>query len=256
MAPKLSSPFAALAGLFLLAVGCVDGDRPVDGSVSINVTQRIVQDDIAADSAIDALVAPFRAELVARTSAVIGNATGEFAKADPEGTLDNLVADAMLWSANAVHNEVIVVAMGNDGGLRAPINEGPITIAEIFELMPFENRVAVLQFSGFQIDSLSQQIARTGGEPVAGLTLTIAGSPAVARDIRIAGQPLDPNALYRVAVADYLANGGGFWPQLWTPLDREDLDLLIRDGIERYIREMGTITPKLDGRIRIEGGGS
>ncbi len=59
---------------------------------------------------------------------------------------------------------------------------------------------------------------------------------------------------YRVAVTRYLANGGGFWPQLWTPLAREDLDLLIRDGIEQYIREMGTITPRLDSRIRLDGG--
>lgn len=226
-------------------------DRPI---LRMDVGYSVVQQPLEADSVMDALIAPYREALIEQTSEVIGTAAGPFEKADPEGTLDNLVADAMLWAASAASTGPIAFAMGNDGGLRAPINAGPITLAEIFELMPFENRIAVIELSGHQVDSLAQQIARSNGEPVAGISMGLAGTPPVAVTVRVAGASIDPERRYRVAVSDYLANGGGYWPQLWTPLDREDLDLLIRDAIEAYIRDRGTVVPRLDERIRIEGG--
>lgn len=245
----------AALGVVVTCAGCAESEPAPLPSVAMDVDHVVVTSDVVPDPAVDALVQPFRTELIERTGEVIGTATGAFEKADPEGTLDNLVADAMLWSSRAEDDEPVAFSMANDGGLRAPINAGPITIAEVFELMPFENRVAILELSGHQVDSLAQQIARSNGEPVAGLTMVIGGTPTRARDVRIAGEPIDLDARYRMAVSDYLANGGGFWPQLWTPLAREDLDLLIRDGIEGFIRDQGTVTPTLDGRIRVEGGG-
>jgi 2',3'-cyclic-nucleotide 2'-phosphodiesterase (5'-nucleotidase family) len=246
---RLSAPAAMV--LLLVLPACVKPAPADRSSPRMNVAHRVVQDDVDPDSALEALIAPFREELDERTSEVIGTATGPFVKGDPEGTLDNLVAEAMLWSARATYDAPVVMAMGNDGGLRAPINEGPISLAEVFELMPFENRIAVLEFSGHQVDSLAQQIARTNGEPVAGIRMSIVGMPPMAVDVRIGGAPVDPAGRYRIAVSDYLANGGGYWPQLWTPLARTDLDVLIRDAIEQYIRDRGSVSPRLDGRVRI-----
>jgi len=216
----------------------------------LSVSWTPVDDALVDDAGLEELIAPFRTRMEERTAEVIGTATGAFEKADPEGTLDNFVADAMLWAARAQDSVSVHAAMANDGGLRAPINAGPITVGEVFELMPFENFVSVLEFSGFQMDSLAQQVAATDGEPLAEFTFTITEGRAV--DVRVAGQPLNPQGRYRVATSDYLANGGGSWPQLWTPLTRRDLDLLIRDAIELYVREFSTIEPLLDGRIRME----
>ena len=55
---------------------------------------------------------------------------------------------------------------------------------------------------------------------------------------------------YRLVTSDYLANGGGRMPALWTPTGREDLTVLLRDAFIQYIREKKTIEPILDGRIR------
>lgn len=186
----------------------------------------------------------------------IGHAAARLEEADPEGGLDNFAADAVLEEARRLTNRPIHAALLNDGGLRAPLGEGPITVGEMFELMPFENYATILELGGIQIDSLAQQLARTGGEPVAGLSFGIRASDGSATDVRVGDEPPDPAATYRVVTSDYLANGGGSWPVLWEAHTREDLPVLIRDLLIDYVRRHGMIQPVLDGRIRVGGGGA
>lgn len=249
-------PVLAASGLLMAACG-----GPAVGSadlepVTLEADWTAIRGNQPEHAGVEELLAPFRERLEERTAEVVGTASGPLEKADPEGSLDNLVADAMLWAARSASSQQVHAAMNNDGGLRAPIGAGPISVAEIFELMPFENFMAILEFTGHQVDSLAQQIAATDGEPVSGLRFVIRDGRAV--DILIDGSPLDRNARYRLVSADFLANGGGGWPQLWTPISREDLPILVRDAIEQYVREAGTVDPVLDGRIRFDGapGGS
>jgi 2',3'-cyclic-nucleotide 2'-phosphodiesterase (5'-nucleotidase family) len=229
--------------------------RPSESSVAFTE----VSQDIPPDPTLESLITPFRNSLEAEMGQVIGEAKGDFEQADPEGALDNLAADALLEGVRSLVGDTVHAAMLNDGGLRVPIWAGAITVGEIFELMPFENSATIVELSGAQFDSLAQQIARFGGEPIAGFTFAIDAASEEAVDIRVGGQPLDPNETYRLATNDYLANGGGGWPALWSPLSREDLPVLIRDILIDYVRRHGTLEPALDGRIRIlpyEGGGS
>ncbi len=207
-----------------------------------------------ADPSMEALVGPFREVFEAEMSEEIGHAVGRLEEADPEGGLDNFAADAVLEGARRFTDRPIHVALLNDGGLRAPIGQGPITLGEMFELMPFENYVTILELSGTEIELLAQQLARTGGEPVAGLRFRINAPDGSATDVRVSDQPLDPAATYRLATSDYLADGGGSWPVLWEPRAREDLPVLIRDLLIDWVRRQGTIQPALDGRIRRGGG--
>ena len=212
----------------------------------------VVRGDLAPDPEVEAIVQPYRSEYEAWAVEVVGQSAGEFTRGDPEATLDNLVADAILEAARRLSDRPVDMAMSNDGGLRADINEGPIYVSEVFQLMPFENTISVIDLTGHQVDSLAQQIARTGGEPVSGIRLLLSGDPARATDITVDGQPLQLDATYRLAVADYLVNGGGNWPQIWTPSGREDFTYLIRDAILEYVGARDQVTPSLDGRIRPE----
>ena len=54
-----------------------------------------------------------------------------------------------------------------------------------------------------------------------------------------------------VATSDFLVNGGGEMSALWSPVAREDLPILLRDVYLRYLERMGTVTPALEGRIRV-----
>jgi 2',3'-cyclic-nucleotide 2'-phosphodiesterase (5'-nucleotidase family) len=140
----------------------------------------------------------------------------------------------------------------NSGGLRVSLAPGPITAGDVFELMPFENFVVVLTMTGVQVDSLAQQLARINGEPIAGWSFQI-NQDEEAVNIQVRGEPLDPARTYRVATINYLVDGGGGMPSLWTPRDRTDTTLLFRDAIAAYVRRQAEagepIAPVVEGRI-------
>lgn len=254
---------APVAGLLLLAAavaGCADdpsarppGSDPIPAAFAIRAapagfTQ--VGDGIEPAGDIEAMIAPYRTQLQDQLAEVLGHAQGEFTKADPEGTLDNLVADALLEVARALTAGPVHASLVNEGGLRIPIPEGPIRMRQAYELLPFENFVTILTLSGSQMERLADEIAVADGEPIAGWTMELDEDDAVG--VLVAGEPIDPERTYRLATVDYLANGGGTWSVLWEagPEAREDLDILIRDVFVRYLRTHGTVAPTLDGRIR------
>lgn len=213
-----------------------------------------VADSLEPAPDIEALIAPYRRQLGEQLAEVLGHAAGEFTKDDPEGTLDNLVAEALLHSARRHARDTVHVSLVNEGGLRIPLAVGPILMRHAYELLPFENFVIVLSLSGEQLEELADQIARTTGEPIAGWTMELDGGDAVG--VRVDGEPVDPDRVYRLATVDYLVNGGGAWSVLWEvePGAREELGILIRTAFVEYLRERGTVSPVLDGRIRDAGG--
>ncbi len=206
-------------------------------------------DSLPPDPAIEALVAPYREGLQEQIEEVIGEAAGLLEKGTPEGALGNMAADALLHTVNRMVDTPVDMALTNNGGLRVPIQAGPITVGEMFELMPFENMTVVLELTGVQVDSLAQQIARTGGEPIAGFRFAIDPATRTAKNVQVGGAPLDPDRRYRLVTSDYLADGGGRMPALWNPAGRVNLNLLLRDAFIQYVRDKGTIEPVLDGRI-------
>lgn len=253
-----SLPCALLVALF--AAGCSDvppdGDalpEPVPATFAIReapVEFTEVGGAVEPAPDIEALIAPYRVQLEEQLAEVVGHAAGEFVKDDPEGTLDNLVADALLDVAREVADGDVHAALINEGGIRVPIAAGPIRMRKAYELLPFENFVTILSLSGTQMERLADEIAAANGEPIAGWTMELDGDDAVR--VLVGGEPIDPGRTYRLATVDYLVNGGGTWTVLWEagPDEREDLDLLIRDVFVAYLRDEGTVTPTLDGRIR------
>ena len=71
----------------------------------------------------------------------------------------------------------------------------------------------------------------------------------MAREILGRRQTLDPAAEYRLVTNDYLANGGDSFSALQSPISREDLPVLLRDAFIDFVRHMGVIEPRLEGRI-------
>ena len=214
----------------------------------------VIGDSLPADPGIDHLISPYRARLEQAINEVIGQTDVQLQKGGLESNLGNMAADAMLQQANKYASTPVDMALTNNGGLRVAIAPGPITVGEIFELMPFENTMVVLELSGAQVDSLAQQIAAAGGEPIAGFSFLIEEKENDeeanrATNIQVNNAPLDLARTYRLVTSDYMANGGGRLSALWHPVNREDLNMLLRDAFIAYIRTTGTITTKPDGRI-------
>ena len=249
----------------MASLGCVGGNGArVAGPESSGAGWRLTSveagfDSVATDlpglgagDALETLIAPYRQQMEEELEEVLGEALGEFRKDDPEGALDNLVADAVLDEVRESEGDGVDLVLLNDGGLRVPLGRGPVRVRHAYELLPFENAITLLTLTGAQVEALADQVARTGGEPIAGWTMVLVDEDAV--NVRIGGEAVDPGSEYVVATVDYLANGGGSWSVLWDPVSRRDLAVLIRDTFMDYVREEGEIEPRLDGRIRMAPG--
>ncbi len=206
-------------------------------------------DTLPSDPDVDTLISPYRNQVIDSMSLVVGRAIAQFDEARPEGALGNLVADAMLYVIQSLVDDSVHLAVTNNGGLRVPLLEGPITVGEIFELAPFENVLIVLEMSGADLQALADDIARVGGEPIAGFTFHIDGATGRAGGVRVGPEPLRNDRTYRVVTLDYLADGGDRLRTLWSVPDRVVTDVVLRDAIIQYIQLRGEIQPKLEDRI-------
>jgi len=155
----------------------------------------------------------------------------------PEGALGNLIADFVLARAKLGSRVPADACVINNGGLRVPWSEGPITLGLVFEVMPFDNDLVVLRLTSEQVRRLADEIAARGGEPVAGMGFVIQGERAMG--LEVAGAPVVADRDYWIATSDYLADGGGGMPTLWDAQERVSLGILIRDIIADAVRASG-----------------
>ena len=117
-----------------------------------------------------------------------------------------MVADVLRESATSVLGRPADMGLVNVGGIRNSLTQGPVTVANAFELLPFENSLCVLTVKGSVLKRLVEQIAARGGEGVSGIRMVIDEANKL-KKVSIAGKPLDEEAHYTVATVDYLAEG-------------------------------------------------
>src|SRR5690606_11149141 len=104
---------------------------------------------------------------------VIGRTDIPLTKAQPESTLGNFVADAQMIVAKKLDNKV-VASVVNYGGIRLNyIAPGELTKGKIFELMPFDNMLTIVEVPGEVLKQFCNHMAKYRGWPVSGITYTI-----------------------------------------------------------------------------------
>jgi 2',3'-cyclic-nucleotide 2'-phosphodiesterase (5'-nucleotidase family) len=184
---------------------------------------------------------------------VLGTAPVALVKAPGESPLANFVADLQRVRASQALGESIPLGVMTNGGLRAGLSAGPITLGSVFELMPFENELVVLDAPGPVVQQLFEYAAGIK-MAISGATYTVTfdGLP---KDIRIGNQVFDPNQdrTWPIAISDYLASGGdnlGFF----KTIEPRHTNILLRNAIADHIRNLTNagqpVTAKVEGRVR------
>lgn len=202
-------------------------------------------------------VAPYRVKVDSMMKPVVGRSARYMAAAKPESELSNLLADILLWSGDC-YGEKPLFAVYNMGGIRAAFAKGDITLGDILDVAPFENKICFLTLSGDKTLELMQQIAARGGEGVShGVELIISPEGRLLQ-ASIGGSPIDPAKSYRIATLDYLAQGNdqltAFKAKTHVVEGKEKKDN-VREIITDYFRAnaaKGIVTDsKIEGRIKI-----
>lgn len=196
----------------------------------------------------DNLIAPYKQRLDSTVKVVVGMTDTILLREKPEGTLNNLSADAVLEAARNQYGKEVQFAVLNYGGLRiSSIGKGTITTGKIFELMPFENQVCVLSIPGHKVRQLFDLVAANGGWPISGATCMIHADKA--DSVRIGGELIQDSSTYYLATSDYLANGGDLANMLQSPIKRIDTDMKIRDVISKFVQSHSPLHYRTEGRI-------
>ena len=205
------------------------------------------------DSLAEATIQPYRESLQEQMDIVIGQSKKRLEEAQVESLLGNFVTDAILFQSARHYPDKIHLSVITNGGLRAPIPQGPVRIANIYELMPFENLLYILELSGSQTQLLFNKMATSKNLAVANSVVIIENDKPV--KIFIDGTPFDPNGHYVLAVSDYLAQGGGGLEFLKEAKVLATVNVKIRDLLIDYIKELDStgmaVDAEIEGRVKL-----
>lgn len=197
-------------------------------------------------------------------------------------------ADALLWQArqaNVLSGDVDA-AIYNGGGIRSSIPAGQITRSMLYSVAPYNNQLYVIKIMGTKLLEIIE--AATASTPeaagsfpqVAGIRYTLntqvpynkgekysqshyyapatPGSRVTIEEVN--GKPFQPDKLYTIALAEFLALGGDSYAGLCQPnavLASQSIGYLDVQALENYLTEelhgsIGSEYAAAQGRITIK----
>ena len=148
-------------------------------------------------------------------------------------------------------------AFQNAGGIRNDIAKGPVTLREIYEVMPFDNTLVVLRMAGRDVREVLDN-GVSGGHgmvQVSGVDLVYDPKAPEGKRVvsaRIGGKPLQDDQVYKVATSDFMTMGGDGYNGFAKAKETDKKDVLLREVLTQCARK-GAIAPPPSGRLHAGG---
>jgi 5'-nucleotidase / UDP-sugar diphosphatase len=214
-------------------------DSPARAVIDATPELSIVTPDPAAQAILDT----YSAEVEVLKQTVVGETTDFLCIERIPGFQRSANPDC--WPLTAVHGGIIQqlvtegfrqrsfeadIALQNAGGVRVELPVGPITIADVFEVLPFANTMVNMEMTGAEIKQVLEEAgayvasnpsANSGAYPYgAGIRWDAnmsapTGERFTNLEVRLKGEtewsPIDPDATYTVVTNSFLARGGDGW---------------------------------------------
>lgn len=217
-----------------------------------NRSYRIEKASFPVDVKTASIIEPYRLKLDETMNEVISYVDVELTKGKPTSNLTNWFTDVLLDGTQKLVSDSLDFAVQNYGGIRLPaVPKGNITVGRIYELMPFDNIMFVLEMKGSTIQQFFDRMAESGGWPVS-RNVYFEMAYGKAKNIMIKGKPLDHDKIYFAAIPDYVALGGDNMSFL-SECKSHNTNALIRDMIINHLKENRQkgidIIPSLEKRI-------
>jgi 5'-nucleotidase len=252
------------AGSDAKALARIDVNRTAAGTVERFYELLPITAAIPDDPRTAAVIASFESRLSSELEHVIGttrvplDGISQHLRSQ-ETNLGDLLADAMRADAGT---DIAIVNSGSIRGNRI-FPPGPLTRRTLIEIHPFDNTIVKLSMPG----GVLLQALNTGVEKlpaafgvfpqVSGLTMTVdtkAPPGDRVRDVRINGQPLQPERMYTVAIADFIFRGGDGYTMFagQRVLVGPEEGTLITLAFEKYVAAQREITLQAGARITLK----
>ncbi|HJO95524.1 MAG TPA: 5'-nucleotidase C-terminal domain-containing protein [Victivallales bacterium] len=174
----------------------------------------------------------------------IGTAEGDFTRTDQGvSKLGYFVAKVMAESAG---DEMGIV---NTYGLRADISSGKITVQDIYDVAPFDNKIYSVKMKGKDLKQLIENSFEQNGSikgQYYGVKIFVnPNAPFGEKVIKLElpdGKPIDMNKYYSIATCDFMYNGGDKF-NFSKSIDKKNTGVIIKDALIKYITKHKVITP-------------
>lgn len=176
-----------------------------------------------------------------------------------ESALGNWITDAMRWRTG------VQIAFQNSGGIRSDITAGPITIADIYELSPFNNVLFVFELTGQQIKEVLECDIERGWDrlQVSGITYRYYKKDAKPEGKRVEyvevngdvvvdkGEVLLPEKAYSVASNDYVVGQAEDKYFGFPVLESRDTGYPLNQTLIEWLEQNKALVCAIEQRIQI-----
>ncbi len=211
----------------------------------------LFSDEFWPDKDMAAIVESLQAEAEKGLAEPVAKSTALIPRGDAStNKVGHIVCDAMIEAGDAD------VAISNMGGVRAELPSGTITRADVFSVMPFDNKVVVIPLKGQAVVEVIERMAdKYNGALIGGAKVVYNIDKGTVEKLTIDGENVDSSATYDFATTDYVYYSYGV-PQLEAVPKSEVrfTGILLRDAIERWLKNNSPVTPEVDGRWTVHEG--
>jgi 2',3'-cyclic-nucleotide 2'-phosphodiesterase (5'-nucleotidase family) len=244
---KISYKIALFSAIIALSIAC----SPKQFELNTYQAQYLtIKDSIPDWDTMTRFIGIYKGRLDSIMNEPVGSTAVPLTKAQPESTLGNFVADAQLAGGKKLDHQAIISVV-NYGGIRIPfVATGVITKGKVYEIMPFDNTLTIVEIPGSVLQQFCDHMAARKGWPISGFSYKIKEGKAT--EILVNGEALRMQAVYKLVTSDYVANGGDECEFL-VPLKKYPSTVFLRDAMITALQQAQasgqSINPTLEKRI-------
>lgn len=195
--------------------------------------------EIAENQKMISLLSPFQSKGKAQLEVNIGNVNGHLEGDRSKVRFVQTNLGHLILAAQMARTEADFAVMSG-GGIRDSIEAGDITYKDVLKVQPFGNTLVYIDMPGKAVvdylTAVAQKKPDSGAYPQFA-NVSFSASGGTLSDLKIKGEPVDPNKTYRMATLSFNATGGDGYPQIDNQPGYVNTGFIDAEVLKQYIQQ-------------------
>ncbi|WP_312817237.1 bifunctional UDP-sugar hydrolase/5'-nucleotidase UshA [Atlantibacter subterraneus] len=195
--------------------------------------------EIAENQKMLSLLSPFQSKGKAQLEVNIGNVNGHLEGDRSKVRFVQTNLGHLILAAQMARTEADFAVMSG-GGIRDSIEAGDITYKDVLKVQPFGNTLVYIDMPGKAVveylTAVAQKKPDSGAYPQFA-NVSFSASGGTLSDLKIKGEPVDPNKTYRMATLSFNATGGDGYPQIDNQPGYVNTGFIDAEVLKQYIQQ-------------------